>query len=226
MTTCSRTALLYIVLFLHQTTTSVIYVYLSTSCISYYSYIKPQQWQPYRSYACSCISYYSYIKPQQCQYLCCGTCVVYRTIPTSNHNFQQSSEYYSLVVYRTIPTSNHNNFAAATTRQTLYIVLFLHQTTTTKPAVQAVAWLYIVLFLHQTTTVASVLLVCISCISYYSYIKPQLCSGLCFMLHCCISYYSYIKPQRMSYLPTFIKVVYRTIPTSNHNTLKIRRLWQ
>ena len=34
--------------------------------------------------------------------------VVYRTIPTSNHNSMVMKVLLLLVVYRTIPTSNHN----------------------------------------------------------------------------------------------------------------------
>ena len=98
-----------------------------------------------------CISYYSYIKPQPLVRWSRGIGVVYRTIPTSNHN------------------KNDN--------------------------CSSVTQLYIVLFLHQTTT------------SFY------------FLLHhiCCISYYSYIKPQHNIAKTAEMNVVYRTIPTSNHN---------
>ena len=50
----------------------------------------------------------SYIKPQQIAYLCTVFKVVYRTIPTSNHNSNDASRVHLQVVYRTIPTSNHN----------------------------------------------------------------------------------------------------------------------
>ena len=50
----------------------------------------------------------SYIKPQQIAYLCTVFKVVYRTIPTSNHNPSSPLEIFGIVVYRTIPTSNHN----------------------------------------------------------------------------------------------------------------------
>ena len=56
------------------------------------------------------------------------------------------------VVYRTIPTSNHNSLPPCDARLQLYIVLFLHQTTTTCHQTQIPHQLYIVLFLHQTTT--------------------------------------------------------------------------
>ena len=77
----------------------------------------------------------------------------------------------------------------------LYIVLFLHQTTTLKQDVLSAFSLYIVLFLHQTTTYKE-------------------CSEL---LGSCISYYSYIKPQHVVHKGVSCLVVYRTIPTSNHN---------
>ena len=50
----------------------------------------------------------SYIKPQQIAYLCTVFKVVYRTIPTSNHNTCHINYNFVIVVYRTIPTSNHN----------------------------------------------------------------------------------------------------------------------
>ena len=81
----------------------------------------------------------------------------------------------------------------------------------------------------------------ISCISLYSYIKPQLTSAgeinngglyIFIFLHqtttsyhavrpklCCISLYSYIKPQLFCCIVQFFLVVYLYIPTSNHNTI-------
>ena len=208
---------LYIVLFLHQTTTSFRVFDRCICCISYYSYIKPQ------------LQLSTYIYPQ----------VVYRTIPTSNHNFQPISLNGAKVVYRTIPTSNHNEFADLGKQPTvvyrtiptsnhnvsayhqinveLYIVLFLHQTTTRSKYEACSIALYIVLFLHQTTTETQSHAFCECCISYYSYIKPQLLLLCKNIKRCCISYYSYIKPQRVHWLNLFLSVVYRTIPTSNHN---------
>ena len=78
---------LYIVLFLHQTTT----------------------WQPLTMRSPCCISYYSYIKPQLRWCSVLNLSVVYRTIPTSNHNQLLVIVIGSIVVYRTIPTSNHND---------------------------------------------------------------------------------------------------------------------
>ena len=128
-------------------------------------------------------------------YLLIDVFVVYRTIPTSNHNLFVRCRLSRPVVYRTIPTSNHNYrwkglrwywlyivlFLHQTTTcqqlallaEKLYIVLFLHQTTTYSYWFSAWYLLYIVLFLHQTTTYWWFFYKFFSCISYYSYIKPQ-----------------------------------------------------
>ena len=122
--------------------------------------------------------------------------VVYRTIPTSNHNPLSFVVTMIFVVYRTIPTSNHNNKGVV-----LGIVCVVYRTIPTSnhnkiKCFDIISLLYIVLFLHQTTTSTSTTTHTSSCISYYSYIKPQ--------------------PKRLSYARLF--VVYRTIPTSNHNS--------
>ena len=124
--------MLYIVLFLHQTTTG----------------------QGECCYLEGCISYYSYIKPQP--------------------NYESSR--IRAVVYRTIPTSNHNPDVQRGQPYLLYIVLFLHQTTTELSILEHSSLLYIVLFLHQTTTTNWRDIFRKGCISYYSYIKPQLSS--------------------------------------------------
>ena len=61
--------------------------------------------------------------------------------------------------------------------------------------------LYIFIFLHQTTTVMSLVSREFGCISLYSYIKPQL-----LVPRCCQ-----------------VWVVYLYIPTSNHNSYRLRR---
>ena len=77
------------------------------------------------------------------------------------------------VVYLLIPTSNHNELDSIGMQQTLYIFWFLHQTTTSPCS-----------YLFSA-----------SCISFDSYIKPQLKN----------------KPVLL------LLVVYLLIPTSNHN---------
>ena len=56
----------------------------------------------------SCISFDSYIKPQQGLWLQQVYQVVYLLIPTSNHNYTLNDKQVQTVVYLLIPTSNHN----------------------------------------------------------------------------------------------------------------------
>ena len=169
---------LYIVLFLHQTTTLSGCRLLLCCCISYYSYIKPQLADGQMTLKESCISYYSYIKPQ----------------------LSVSLEVFRAVVYRTIPTSNHNRLHNSHPPASLYIVLFLHQTTTEDADGTK----------HM------------GCISYYSYIKPQL---ICYFLYCQGVVYRTIPTSNHNAfwaMDSWWTVVYRTIPTSNHNSLSER----
>ena len=99
------------------------------------------------------------------------------------------------VVYLLIPTSNHNLAAALDGLEVLYIFWFLHQTTT------IMAW------------VVSLP----SCISFDSYIKPQLVIPGNETITSCISFDSYIKPQQPHVHRQHHRVVYLLIPTSNHN---------
>ena len=57
------------------------------------------------------------------------------------------------------------------------------------------------------------------CISFDSYIKPQLETSLWDSSVSCISFDSYIKPQLFMVLLLLYIVVYLLIPTSNHNPL-------
>ena len=122
--------------------------------------------------------------------------VVYLYIPTSNHNRRQEKAVAARVVYLYIPTSNHNWVSGNSSWYSLYIFIFLHQTTTNAQSWIVRLWLYIFIFLHQTTTRCPLISKPIGCISLYSYIKPQ---------HPNESF-------KIGY------VVYLYIPTSNHNT--------
>ena len=207
---------LYIFWLLHQTTTVKTLYRAIDSCISFDSYIKPQPstllalngsvvylltptsnhnvngtstditslyifWllhqtttkTPRASNASSCISFDSYIKPQQIL----------------------TSLLHGIVVYLLTPTSNHNEGARWWLDDTLYIFWLLHQTTTVRAAAPAGWQLYIFWLLHQTTTDRLAVLKKQGCISFDSYIKPQL------------------------FLGGFLQqlVVYLLTPTSNHN---------
>ena len=115
--------------------------------------------------------------------------------PTSNHNLKVAYLNCQTVVYLLTPTSNHNLLASTVSSRLLYIFWLLHQTTTVVFWELLALWLYIFWLLHQTTTPSSAISLQICCISFDSYIKPQLASSLC-----CAEI-----------------VVYLLTPTSNHN---------
>ena len=142
-----------------------------------------------------CISFVSYIKPQLELMVMIHKHFVYLSFPTSNHNVLELPDSVSFVVYLSFPTSNHN---------------FLGSHVNVAP-------LYIFRFLHQTTTVRTVLQSPVSCISFVSYIKPQLVCQSIVMHPCCISFVSYIKPQLVKVSRFYACVVYLSFPTSNHN---------
>ena len=79
------------------------------------------------------------------------------------------------VVYRPFPTSNHNTMFTYPWYITLYIVRFLHQTTTLDKLNKEI----------------------FGCISSVSYIKPQQYPNLSRYEIRCISSVSYIKPQHL-----------------------------
>ena len=104
----NRIQMLYLIPFLHQTTTNM---------------------SPYLLYVC-CILFHFYIKPQ--------------------HN--RSPLLPILVVSYSISTSNHNEAEIKRSVCKLYLIPFLHQTTTGNQFQFTVARLYLIPFLHQTTT--------------------------------------------------------------------------
>ena len=166
---------LYIFWLLHQTTTAKVSGSTGEGCISFDSYIKPQP-APSPIYEVSrCISFDSYIKPQLNRCADIFESVVYLLTPTSNHNWRVLFIEESLVVYLLTPTSNHNLSYTRIKHKELYIF-----------------WL-----LHQTTTAADTYGKQFGCISFDSYIKPQL--GL--------------------YADYRWQVVYLLTPTSNHNCI-------
>ena len=83
---------------------------------------------------------------------------------------------------------------------TLYLIDYLHQTTTWNSGGYSEARLYLIDYLHQTTTPAEFLLSYTNCILLIIYIKPQLYPAECLVLCHCILLIIYIKPQRRSIL--------------------------
>ena len=122
--------LLYIFIFLHQTTTSTGNRRFNPMLYIFIFLHQTTTILCERIMNIGCISLYSYIKPQL---------DVYRHLDIS-------------VVYLYIPTSNHNTSLHTLNLNWLYIFIFLHQTTTCLPSCSCFCWLYIFIFLHQTTT--------------------------------------------------------------------------
>ena len=150
-----------IVLFLHQTATT------------------PSMSRNIRS----CISFYSYIKPQPNISTPTKRSVVYRSIPTSNRNHLQEVRY---------PVGCISFYS--------YI----------KPQQCLAKWFRFC-----------------CCISFYSYIKPQQINDIDADAARCISFYSYIKPQPRRQSTGAIRVVYRSIPTSNRNNSRTKGIiWE
>ena len=165
----------------------------------------------------SCISFDSYIKPQQSRADSNFPSVVYLLIPTSNHNSQierkpMSELYIFWFLHQTTTPEIGTN-----PKSVLYIFWFLHQTTTCLHLFTLLLELYIFWFLHQTTTLEALRLMPACCISFDSYIKPQPHININMKSKCCISFDSYIKPQLIPATTVLKKVVYLLIPTSNHN---------
>ena len=100
-------------------------------------------------------------------------------------------------VYPYIPTSNRNSCLLSLPYCKLYILIFLHQTATVLRFLCISRWLYILIFLHQTAT-----------------IQPHTAYW-----HSCISLYSYIKPQLLCNSSLQALAVYPYIPTSNRNLM-------
>ena len=122
--------MLYLIPFLHQTTTLPWYTDISQRCILFHFYIKPQLDKRIGLLNCSCILFHFYIKPQ----LKCamqfepGGCILFHfyikpqlvqidfiqrivvsySISTSNHNAGLCVWQGGKVVSYSISTSNHN----------------------------------------------------------------------------------------------------------------------
>ena len=126
--------------------------FVGFGCLSSCSYIKPQHARCFSALSSSCLSSCSYIKPQLQIYTEDTDTVVYHLVPTSNHNIQKIQKILQKVVYHLVPTSNHNRRYYTEDTDMLFIILFLHQTTTEDTEDIYRYRLFIILFLHQTTT--------------------------------------------------------------------------
>ena len=195
----SQLSTLFLILFLHQTTTngelpsftdgcSLFYFYIKpqrldhsifciTRCSLFYFYIKPQPWNEgvfgkdgcslfyfyikpqlvpeVDYYQGSCSLFYFYIKPQRNVALVLAELVVPYSISTSNHNFKQLQLQRPIVVPYSISTSNHNCLQLFLTQ--VIVVPYSISTSNHNAAASTIPTfeLFLILFLHQTTTSAT-----------------------------------------------------------------------
>ncbi len=101
----------------------------------------------------SCILFHFYIKPQRYRLYKGHPYVVSYSISTSNHNLSQFLRHVIVVVSYSISTSNHNTKRKVFASHKLYLIPFLHQTTTMHILMLKFKELYLIPFLHQTTTI-------------------------------------------------------------------------
>ena len=175
--------------FLHQTTTLHERLPYVSSCFLWCSYIKPQRRGNVPVIAHSCFLWCSYIKPQLIAECSRRDRVVSYGVPTSNHNSKATRLTREFVVSYGVPTSNHNTCSALVEAApvvsygvptsnhnpcrhsdvtfSLFLMVFLHQTTTESARAIRVRGLFLMVFLHQTTT-------CSGKIAFYQHITIAL----------------------------------------------------
>ena len=165
---------LYLIPFLHQTTTLALRMIQRSGCILFHFYIKPQLGGFFISASSCCILFHFYIKPQLC-WMCqftCFCCILFhfyiKPQPTPLLDYEAIGcilfHFYIkpqlitcrgvclAVVSYSISTSNHNFGTSHDTAKRLYLIPFLHQTTTLRNSYVKNQKLYLIPFLHQTTT--------------------------------------------------------------------------
>ena len=99
--------------------------------------------------------------------------VVSYSISTSNHNIKAQQTSPRLVVSYSISTSNHNSIGSWNKGKALFLIRFLHQTTTQRTGSGDCRALFLIRFLHQTTTSSLWGIPFLSCFLFDFYIKPQ-----------------------------------------------------
>ena len=143
---------LYLIPFLYQTTTSIAFSPLLHLLYLILFLYQTTTYEHCQYHQHSCILFCSYIKPQR--YLGCFLAdqVVSYSVPISNHNPLVEKLFLSLVVSYSVPISNHNLSHDDFISVSLYLILFLYQTTTFRVNYALKGMLYLILFLYQTTT--------------------------------------------------------------------------
>ena len=152
--------------------------------------------------------------------------VVSYSISTSNHNITHYLLHIIEVVSYSISTSNHN--IGAKIFSLVFVVSYSISTSNHNlcNCNARCIELYLIPFLHQTTTFLASLLFYLRCILFHFYIKPQPRYYDYKTAIGCILFHFYIKPQRKAERDYQPQVVSYSISTSNHNLWRIRRYFQ
>ena len=99
---------LFLIPFLHPTTTFQMRMKMDVGCSSFHFYIKPQLCPVGLRQRRSCFSFYFIQKPQRYALPCVCSPVVSHSNSTSNHNVTDQRMKDADVVFHPISTSNHN----------------------------------------------------------------------------------------------------------------------
>ena len=144
--------LTFLIPFLHQTTTSSFVTLLLLYCFLFLFYIKPQLLRLSAHGCPDCFLFLFYIKPQPWLYL---LLYIYNCFLFLFYIKPQLLRYRSKrrrIVSYSFSTSNHNMTARSSRKKLLFLIPFLHQTTTWLCWCRVPCWLFLIPFLHQTTT--------------------------------------------------------------------------
>ena len=134
-------------------------------------------------------------------YLC--IVVVSYSISTSNHNLQGQLNSSTSVVSYSISTSNHNPPVSVFWLNALYLIPFLHQTTTMRPLMRLPIGCILFHFYIKPQPFVERIFGKERCILFHFYIKPQLHNMAMCLLYSCILFHFYIKPQPMAHKTLF-----------------------
>ena len=187
-------ASLFLILFLHQTTTYLCVFKWLISCSLFCFYIKPQPPLYSTASGCRCSLFCFYIKPQPCLVEC------FDALSCSLFCFYIKPQLYDGIKGRR-----------------LFLILFLHQTTTIDPNEPPIERCSLFCFYIKPQRLWVVLNCIWGCSLFCFYIKPQRSLVGLLLLYGCSLFCFYIKPQPTATLKIISPVVPYSVSTSNHN---------
>ena len=205
------------IVFLHQTTTAMLWRPLPSYCLISSFYIKPQLAARIRLSAYNCLISSFYIKPQLYPVNYSRQEIVLYRLSTSNHNSIRSLVLTVQIVLYRLSTSNHNTWMSLFNTKLLSYIVFLHQTTTGAGCSTGLFYCLISSFYIKPQLAVVPRQPCRDCLISSFYIKPQrrgLHTRSCG--HCLISSF-YIKPQPDFNAGSQDTIVLYRLSTSNHN---------